>query len=81
MRHLGSNMNIMHCKLHALSHVRINREFPKLQRQIATDNKIDSFIEIWTPMFKVSGGLDASFGGMVNGKPLTCDGCHRKDAA
>jgi hypothetical protein len=65
------------CLTHALQ---INVEFPKLQRQIATDNKVDGFIDIWTPLLKVSGGLNATFGGTVAGEPLTCDGCHPKDA-
>ena len=59
--------------------LQINSEFPKLQRQIATDNKV-GFIDIWTPLLKVSSGLNATFGGTVDGEPLTCDGCHPKDA-
>jgi hypothetical protein len=42
--------------------------------------QVDGFIDIWTPLLKVSGGLNATFGGTVAGEPLTCDGCHPKDA-
>jgi hypothetical protein len=44
----------------------INVEFPQLQRQIATDNKADGLIDIWTPLLKASGGLNATLGGSAS---------------
>ena len=73
MQYVDRSTSVRHC-------LKINAEFPKLQRKIATDNKADGFIDIWTPLFKASSGLNATFGGMLNGEPLTCDGCHPKDA-
>ena len=62
-----------------MSETAINVEFPKLQRKIATDNKVDGVIDIWTPLMKIN-GLNATFGGELDGDTLTCDGCHPKDA-
>ena len=59
----------------------INVEFPVLQKKMAADGKADGFIDIWTPLVRVSGGLNATLGGNLSGEPLTCDGCHPKDAA
>ena len=57
----------------------INVEFPVLQKKMAEDSKADGFIDVWTPLMKIN-GLNASLGGDLDGEPLTCDGCHPKDA-
>ena len=56
----------------------INVEFPALQRAVAAEANV-SFIDIWTPLMKIN-GLNATLGGQLAGEPLTCDGCHPKDA-
>jgi alpha-L-fucosidase 2 len=56
----------------------INVEFPALQRQVAAEANVTA-IDIWTPLKKIN-GLNATLGGNLAGEPLTCDGCHPKDA-
>ena len=57
----------------------INIEFPQLQRLVATDNKADGFIDVWGALAAL-GSLNTTLGPAVDGIPLTCDGCHPKDA-
>ena len=42
-----------------------------LQKKMAADSKADGFIDIWTPLLKVSGGLNATLGGNLSGESLT----------
>lgn len=57
----------------------INIEFPQLQRQIATANNADGLIDVWSALAAL-GPLNTTLGPVVAGIPLTCDGCHPKDA-
>lgn len=56
----------------------INVEFPALQRAVAAAANV-SVVDIWTPLSEIN-GLNATLGGQLAGAPLTCDGCHPKDA-
>ena len=57
----------------------INVEFPKLQREVADASRADGLIDVWSAMMAL-GGANVSRGPIVDGAPLTCDGCHPKDA-
>jgi lysophospholipase L1-like esterase len=57
----------------------INVEFMTLQKKMAEESGADGFIDIWTPLKNIN-GLNATLGGQLQGEPLTCDGCHPKDA-
>ena len=46
-------------------------EFPVLQKKMAADGHANGFIDIWTPLLKVSGGLNATLGGNLSGTSLT----------
>ena len=55
----------------------INIEFPVLQREIA--KQADGLIDVWSALMAL-GGANTTYGPQLGGAPLTCDGCHPKDA-
>ena len=57
----------------------INIAFQTLQREVANKAHADGIVDVWSAIWGL-GGHNVSRGPILDGAPLTCDGCHPNDA-